>query len=54
MLARHRADSVLEWLIVAILIVLVLSAAVYTLATTSSKDGNAASDWINNMSGIRP
>lgn len=54
MLNKHRGDSVLEWLALAILIVLILSAAVYTLATSSSHRGDDASKWINNMSGQKP
>ena len=54
MLFNHRGDSILEWVVLAVLVVIVLGIAAYTLANTSSTRGGDVSNWVANMSATKP
>ena len=54
MLFNHRGGPILEWVVLAFLVVIVLGIAAYPLANPSPPRGGAVSNWVSNMSATKP
>ena len=49
MLTKHRGDSILEWIILASVVIAVLGVVGYGIASKGSAQGNNVSAWITSL-----
>jgi hypothetical protein len=50
MFLKHKGESMLEWIVLAVLVVAVLGLAVYSLGTSAQGEATRLSSWLTGLS----
>lgn len=50
MLNNHKGESMLEWIVLAVLVVAVLGLAVYSLGTAAQGESTRLQSWLSGLS----
>ena len=49
MFRKHQGDSILEWVVLAVLVLVVLGIAAFNLATTTGAGGASVTTWVTGL-----